>query len=79
MIAKRVPPVDQRSGKKPEVAAAYGLTVSEFSRAQMDYLQNEGYDGMGNEYETLHDWLTVTHRNEVVDKTPWQKGDDYSL
>ena len=76
MIAKRIPELKERSGKRSEVAAAYGLTVEQFSQASMDFLQNEGYDGSGNEYQTLHDWLTQDHNRGSEDRTPWQKGDD---
>jgi len=58
------------------VASAYGLMVEEFNRASYNFLQNEGCDDMGNEYATLHDWLTKDHK-EFVDRTPYQKGDDY--
>ena len=76
-IARKIPekPV---SGKKSDVAPAYGLTVEELSRTMYDYLQCEGCDDMGNEYATLHAWLIVPH-GIFVDRTPWQKGDDWDL
>jgi hypothetical protein len=76
-IARKIPerPVN---GKKSEVARSYGLTVQELSKAMTDFLQNEGYDDMDNEYNNLHAWLTRPHR-EFVDRTPYQKGDDWNL
>jgi hypothetical protein len=74
-IAKRIPERPVR-GTKSEVAPAYGLTVEELSRTMYDYLQCEGCDDMGNEYTTLHAWLTKPH-GEFVDRTPYQKGDDF--
>ena len=77
MIAKRVPEINERSGKRKDVSKAYGLSVEEFSQASLDFLQNEGCDSNGNEYNTLHDWLVGNHsRNEQADNTPWQKGDE---
>jgi len=76
-IAKRIPEIPA-SGKKSEVAVAYGLTTEELSRAMQDFLQNEGFDGEGNEYHSLHDWLTKPH-GKFIDRTPWQKGDNWNL
>lgn len=76
MIAKKIPPPEQRRGKRIDVAAAYGLTVDEYNCAATDFLQNEGYDSNGNEYATLHDWLISNRRYQSEDNTPWQKGDD---
>ena len=75
MIAKRIPDVNECKGKKSDVAKAYGLTIEEFSIASLDFLQNEGFDSNGNEYDTLHDWLLGNHK-EIIDNTPWQKGDN---
>ena len=47
------------SGRKLEVAQAYGLTVAELGNEMYQFLQNEGYDEDGNEYHNLHDWLTM--------------------
>jgi len=66
------------SGKKSEVAAGYGLTIEEFNRASYIFLQSEGYDDMGNEYNTLHDWLVVPHK-EFIDRTPRYKGDELGM
>lgn len=71
----RIIPEEPVSGKKSEVAMAYGLTIDELNRAMNNFLQSEGYDGEGNEYNSLHDWLTIPH-GEFVDKTPYQKGDE---
>jgi hypothetical protein len=76
-IAKRIPE-RPLAGKTIEVAEGYGLTREEFRAAQLNFLQNEGYDDMGNEYYTLHDWLTRPH-GEFVDRTPYQKGDDWDI
>jgi len=74
----RIIPQRPLSGKTSEVAAGYGLSREEFRSAQLDFLQNEGYDDMGHEYYTLHDWLCKPH-GEFVDHTPYQKGDDWNL
>lgn len=71
----RINPGRGVKGKRSEVAAAYGLTVEEFSRHDCDFLQSEGFDDDGNEYDTLHDWL-VSDKKPHIDNTPWQKGDD---
>ena len=73
-IAKIIPE-NVKAGKISEVAPQYGLTVEEFRGAMYDWQQNEGFDGDGNEYETLHDWLTIPH-NTRHDNTPYMKGDD---
>jgi hypothetical protein len=66
------------SGKKSEVAAGYGLTIEEFNRASYDFLQSEGYDDMGNEYNSLHYWLIIPHK-EFIDRTPRYKADDLDI
>ena len=76
MIAKRIPTDAETRGNRADVAAAYGLTLIEFNNAAADWICSEGYDGMGNEYETLHDWLTGKHQDNIIDKTPYQKSDD---
>lgn len=78
MIAKRIPPANERSGKLKDVAAAYGLTVEQYRDATMDALQNEWYcQTCGYECQSDHEWLTHTcARHRLVDPTPWQKGDD---
>ncbi len=40
-----------------DVAKKYGLTVEQLRDEKMAWLNCEGYDDDGNEYETLHDWL----------------------
>jgi len=77
MIAKRIP---ERavSGKRADVAIAYGLTVEEFNRASYDWLQSEGCTDDGEEFLNLHDWLTKP-RKEYRDNTPYQKGDDWDI
>ena len=75
MIAKQIPEIQDVKGKKSDVARAYGLSIEEFTQASLDFLQCEGYDSNVKEYNTLHDWLIGNHK-EMVDNTPWQKGDD---
>ncbi len=75
IIAKRIPAPEETAGKVSEVAAAFGLTVDEFKRARLDFLEGEGFDQDGNEYDTLYDWLTKDHK-QFIDNTPYQKGDD---
>lgn len=79
MIATQIPSEEKRSGKKSEVAAAYGISVAEFGRAMVDFLQGEGYDDHGQEAHSLHAWLTMSHDNPRPDKTPYQKGDDWEI
>ena len=40
-----------------ELANKLGLTDKEVQRYQLSYLQNEGYDSAGNEYDTLVDYI----------------------
>ena len=76
-IARKIPDYPL-SGKISEVAAAYGLTIEEFNRASYNFLQSEGFDDMGKEYNTLHDWLVVPHK-EFIDRTPRYKGDELGM
>ena len=76
MIARRIPNEnDPTAGSYAVVAQAYGLTEAELRQAALDWQNCEGFDGDGNEYETLHDWITQEH-NTRRDNTPWQKGDN---
>lgn len=76
MIARRIPGENEVvAGKWADVAPKYGLTVEEIKAAHRAFIENEGFDGQGNEYETFHDWLTLLH-NTRRDNTPFQKGDD---
>lgn len=40
-----------------EYANSKGITVAQFQEAKMAYLQCEGYDDAGNEYDTLDAWI----------------------
>ena len=40
-----------------EYATKYGLTLTQLQVEKMAYLQCEGYDDAGNEYETFDAWL----------------------
>jgi hypothetical protein len=40
-----------------EYATLKGLTLEQLKRENLAYLQCEGYDEDGNEYETLDAWL----------------------
>lgn len=48
-----------------DLAKKYGLTPEELKSAELSFLENEGFDDNGNEYETLHDWL-----NRVITRVP---------
>jgi hypothetical protein len=48
---------------------------SKLSSAEIDFLNAEGFDEDGNEYDCLQDWL-VKGRKKFVDNTPHQKSDD---
>jgi len=77
MIAKKTPHEPPR-GTYKQVADAYGITVQTLRDAAYDYLQSEGCDDDGTEYDTLHAWITrpntARHKNE-----PYQKGDDWPI
>lgn len=76
MIAKRVPGENESvAGRWSDVAPKYGLTVKEARAAYRDFVENEGFDGDGNEFGTFHDWLTLPH-NTRRDRTPFHKGDN---
>lgn len=78
MIAKRIPAENEpTAGPKAVIAATFGLTAEEFNSAMMSFLENEGFDGDGNEFKNLYDWLTLPH-NTRRDNTPFQKGDNYT-
>lgn len=57
MRARKIPVSDNIRGTIEVVAKAYGLSIAEFNQARLEYLECEGYDSEGNEYETLHAWL----------------------
>lgn len=77
-IAKRIPTDTELKAcrRRSELAEAYGLTLDEFNKADLAFLENEGYDSQGNEYDTLHQWLIRGHK-QFHDNTPYQKGDEY--
>ncbi|MBU1621769.1 MAG: hypothetical protein KKD77_21965 [Gammaproteobacteria bacterium] len=64
--------------KQSEIAIIYGLSINDFKRHAIDFLQSEGFDKDSNEYDDLHDWLVADHK-PYVDNTPWQKGDDWDI
>ena len=71
-IAKRIPSENESvAGPRSQVASVYGLSVEEFNAAYQDFVENEGFDGDGNEYQNLHEWLTFPH-NTRQDNTPYQ-------
>jgi len=52
---------------KREYATKHGITVAQLQREQMAYLQCEGYDDAGNEYDTLDAWLARKPIRETRD------------
>lgn len=40
-----------------EYAASKGITLEQLRAENIEFLQSEGFDGAGNEYETLDAWL----------------------
>lgn len=77
MIAKRIPREDEPTAGRPaDIAPLFGLSLDEFNNARRAFLESEGFDGDGNEYENLFDWLTIPH-NRRRDNTPFHKGDDH--
>lgn len=47
---------------KREYADSLHITVQELSRYMTDYLQSEGYDDSGNEYDTLDEYIAAMRR-----------------
>ena len=43
--------------KKSEYAASKGLTLEQLRDESLAFLECEGYDDKGNEYQTLDEWL----------------------
>lgn len=74
MIARKIP-TNPKAGTYAYVAEQYGLTERELREAEYDFVNCEGFDGQGNEYANLHEWLTIEH-NTRRDNTPFMKGDD---
>ena len=60
-IASNIPQRDQLTNSKSANAALYGLSAAEYVSACHDWLENEGYDGSGNAYEDVYEWLTTPH------------------
>lgn len=72
-----------------ECAEKYQTTESAVRQSVANWLNSEGYDSMGNEYDNVIDWLDkfcgknqreMERRAELsADKTPYMKGDDWDL
>ncbi len=59
---------------RAEFAASVGLTVEELRREEMAFLQNEGYDDAGNEYEILGKWLNRKQPKQTADPIDGGRG-----
>jgi hypothetical protein len=40
-----------------EYLAEVGITLEQFQRWRVEFACSEGYDDLGNEYDTLHDYI----------------------
>lgn len=62
-----------------EMAKKYNTTADKIRMAQIEWCCNEGYDGSGNEHETLISWLDTTFGKKTQKEPfePYQKGDEY--
>jgi hypothetical protein len=66
-------PLGELKMKYSEKAAQLGITVEQLRIEQMAFLQNEGYDSHGYEYETFDDWI---NRKPIAEcKEPVHKSD----
>ncbi len=57
-----------------ELAAKYHITEEKLNREWMAFVQNEGYDDVGNEYETFGDWLNRKAIKETRDPVDGGRG-----
>ena len=57
-----------------EYAASKGITVEQLRAENMAFLQCEGYDDAGNEYETLDAWLDRKAPKETMDPVDGGRG-----
>lgn len=53
--------------KRSEYAAKKGITVEKLMQEEMEFLQNEGYDDAGNEYDTLDAWIDRKPIQDPID------------
>jgi len=53
--------------KMSEYAKLKGLTLEQLKAENMAFLQCEGYDDEGNEYETLNDWIDRKQTKQTID------------
>ena len=70
--------------KVSEYCTQAGITVEQYRKYSYEFLQCEGYDDDGTEYETLGEYIKAKKRPEVPawvsSREPWQKGDfEYGL
>ena len=73
-IARRVPRRKELTKSVLENAKLYGLTVEEYRQSCLDWLQNEGYDEWGNEYNDVYEWLTIPHAPRHPKDDPFDGG-----
>lgn len=52
---------------RKEYAEKKGITVEKLRQEEYDFLQCEGYDDAGNEYETLDAWIDRKQIKETCD------------
>ena len=57
-----------------EYAASKGITLEQLRAENMAFLQCEGYDDAGNEYETLDAWLDRKQPKQTLDPVDGGRG-----
>ncbi len=53
--------------RKAEYAASKGITIDQLQKEEMDFLQSEGFDDDGVEYQTLGEWLNRRPVKQIMD------------
>ena len=57
-----------------EYATTKGITLEQLRDENMAFLQCEGYDDAGNEYETLDAWLDRKQPKQTLDSVDGGRG-----
>ena len=59
---------------KREYAKSKGITLERLQVEQLAFLENEGYDDAGNEYETLDAWIDRKQPKQIIDPVDGGRG-----
>lgn len=62
---------------RKEYADQKGITVDRLREEELSFLQNEGYDDEGNEYETLDAW--IDRHKKPYQRTPYEPVDAFDV